>query len=61
MDKDFLFSDKLCLDDTDFDFQDKSLTFAKSQSHKNRFIKTEKTLKNEENKRKQEINGESFS
>lgn len=55
MNKDYLFSNKPCLDDSDFDLSDISLTFSKSQSHEVRFVSAEKRLKINENKRKQEI------
>lgn len=55
MDKDYLNSQKLFLNDTDFDFSDKTLTLDKSQSHENRFKKTQNFLKTEENKRNSEI------
>lgn len=55
MKKDFLTSDKLCFDDSDFDFSEETLTFQKTVSHENRFQSIEKNLKNNENKRNQEI------
>ena len=58
MDKDFLTSRRLCLDDSDFDLSDEALTFNKSESHENRFSNKQNTLKIKENKRKQEIIGD---
>ena len=55
MDKDYLSSQKLFLDDGDFDLQDINLTLNKSQCHENRFENIRNSSKIKENKSNYEI------